>query len=179
LNRLIDKILDLEKFETGKQSINPHTNNLIQTIKNSIKPLQHLIKNKAINVTIISNEKVYCYYDDDRIVQVITNLLSNAIKFCSENNGKITIQCEVENNFVKTCVIDNGKGIDKNDFEAIFDKFYQSINQNIKKPVGSGLGLAICKQIIEHHKGNIWVENTMNGANISFTLPIDSTVEIE
>jgi Na+/proline symporter/signal transduction histidine kinase len=179
LNRLIDKILDLEKFETGKQSINPQTNNLVQTIKNSIKPLQHLIKNKAINVNIISDENVYCHYDEDRIVQVITNLLSNAIKFCSENNGKITIQCEIENNFVKTCVIDNGKGIDTNDFESIFDKFYQSINQNIKKPVGSGLGLAICKQIIEHHKGNIWVENTMNGANISFTLPIESTIEIE
>jgi signal transduction histidine kinase len=41
---------------------------------------------------------------------------------------------------------------------AIFDKFYQSRNQNIKKPVGSGLGLAICKQIIEHHKGSIGVK---------------------
>ncbi|CAM3524968.1 ATP-binding protein [Flavobacterium gelidilacus] len=173
LNRLIDKILDLEKFETGKQTIHPTNNNLVQTIKNSIEPLQHLIKNKAIHVTIISNEKVYCSYDDDRIVQVITNLLSNAIKFCPETNGKITIKCEIENNFVKTSVIDNGKGIDVNDFETIFDKFYQSTNQNIKKPLGSGLGLAICKQIIEHHKGNIWSEKAMNGANISFTLPIE------
>lgn len=173
LNRLIDKILDLEKFETGKQTIHPTDNNLVQTIRNSIEPLQHLIKNKAIHVTIISNEKVYCSYDDDRIVQVITNLLSNAIKFCPDINGKITIQCEIENNFVKTSVIDNGKGIDVNDFETIFDKFYQSTNQNIKKPLGSGLGLAICKQIIEHHKGNIWSEKAMNGANISFTLPIE------
>ncbi|WP_339839285.1 histidine kinase dimerization/phospho-acceptor domain-containing protein, partial [uncultured Flavobacterium sp.] len=141
LNRLIDKILDLEKFETGKQTIHPNHNNLVQTIKNSIEPLQHLIKNKAIHVTIISNEKVYCSYDEDRIVQVITNLLSNAIKFCPDINGKITIQCEIENNFVKTSVIDNGKGIDVNDFETIFDKFYQSRDQNVKKPIGSGLGL--------------------------------------
>jgi signal transduction histidine kinase len=39
--------------------------------------------------------------------------------------------------------------------DAELDKFYQSRNQNIKKPIGSGLGLAICKQIIEHHKGTI------------------------
>jgi Na+/proline symporter/signal transduction histidine kinase len=173
LNRLIDKILDLEKFETGKQTIHPTNNNLIQTIKKSIEPLQQLIKNKSICVEITSNDKVFCYYDEDRIVQVITNLLSNAIKFCPETDGKITIQCEIENNFVKTSVIDNGKGIDTDDFEAIFDKFYQSTNQNIKKPVGSGLGLAICKQIIEHHNGTIWVDNCMNGANISFTLPIE------
>jgi signal transduction histidine kinase len=43
-------------------------------------------------------------------------------------------------------------------FGTHFDKFYQSRDQNVKKPVGSGLGLAICKQIIEHHKGKIWVK---------------------
>jgi len=173
LNRLIDKILDLEKFETGKQTINPTNNNLVQTIKNSIEPLQQLVKNKSITIEIESYDSVYCHYDEDRIVQVITNLVSNAIKFCPEPNGKISIICQMENDFVKTSVIDNGKGIKQEDFEAIFDKFYQSTNQNIKKPVGSGLGLAICKQIIEHHNGTIWAENGLNGANISFTLPIE------
>lgn len=70
---------------------------------------------------------------------------------------------------------DNGKGINKNDYETIFDKFFQSIDQNIKKPVGSGLGLAICKQIIEHHKGKIYVKPTENGACLAFTLPTNNT----
>lgn len=171
LNRLIDKILDLEKFETGKQTINPNENNLIDTIKKSIEPLQQLIKNKAITIKIKSDDTMNCFYDEDRIVQVVTNLLSNAIKFCPETNGKITIKCKAQNNFIKTTVIDNGKGINTNDFDAIFDKFYQSTNQNIKKPVGSGLGLAICKQIIEHHKGKIWTKASKKGAHIVFTLP--------
>ena len=64
-----------------------------------------------------------------------------------------------------------------NDFEAIFEKFYQSTNQNIKKPVGSGLGLSICKQIIEHHRGKIWAESSMKGALILFTLPKNKNVE--
>ena len=67
--------------------------------------------------------------------------------------------------------------ISENDFDAIFDKFYQSTNQNIKKPVGSGLGLAICKQIMEYHKGKIWAEPSANGASIVFTLPINNTIE--
>ncbi|CAM4242179.1 ATP-binding protein [Flavobacterium terrigena] len=171
LNRLIDKILDLEKFETGKQTIYPSQNNLVQTIEKSIEPLQQLIKNKHIIVHVESKSKVNAFYDEDRIVQVVTNLLSNAIKFCPEIDGLITIQIKEKNNFIHTFVQDNGKGINPDDFDVIFDKFYQSTNQNIKKPVGSGLGLAICKQILEYHKGKIWAEQTVKGACIVFTLP--------
>jgi signal transduction histidine kinase len=172
LNRLIDKILDLEKFETGKQTIHRTHNNLISTIEKSIEPLQHLIKNKKINIIFENIKPIFALYDEDRIVQVVTNLVSNAIKFCPENEGFITINVMKNENFVVTSVIDNGKGICNEDFNLIFDKFYQASNQNFKKPVGSGLGLAICKQIIEHHKGKIWVEPNENGACINFTLPL-------
>jgi Na+/proline symporter/nitrogen-specific signal transduction histidine kinase len=177
LNRLIDKILDLEKFETGKQTINQERHNLIATIEKSIEPLQHLIKNKKIEVHIESKDKVFAYFDEDRIIQVITNLLSNSIKFCPNIEGLITIQVSIIDNFVQTTVCDNGKGINPNDFESIFEKFYQSTNQNIKKPVGSGLGLAICKQIIEHHKGKIWAQSGIKGACIIFTLPKNKNIE--
>lgn len=177
LNRLIDKILDLEKFETGKQIIHPTQNNLVQTIEKSIESLQQLIKNKHITIHIESKSVVQAFYDEDRIVQVITNLVSNAIKFCPETDGLITIQIKKMNNFIHTFVQDNGRGIHPNDFDAIFDKFYQSTNQNIKKPVGSGLGLAICKQILEYHKGKIWAEPSAKGASIVFTLPINNTIE--
>ena len=172
LNRLIDKILDLEKFETGKQTIHPTQNNLIATIEHSIEPLKQLIKNRNISVYVESKDTVLAYYDEDRIIQVVTNLLSNAIKFCPETDGLITIQVRKKDNFIETSVQDNGKGINPNDFDVIFDKFYQASNQNFKKPVGSGLGLAICKQIIEHHKGRIWVEPSVKGACIVFTLPV-------
>lgn len=177
LNRLIDKILDLEKFETGKQIIHPTQNNLVKTIEKSIESLQQLIKNKHIAIHIESKQVVTAFYDEDRIVQVITNLISNAIKFCPESDGIITIQIKEQNNFIHTFVQDNGKGIHPNDFDAIFDKFYQSTNQNIKKPVGSGLGLAICKQIMEYHKGKIWAEHHEKGASIVFTLPKNNTIE--
>ncbi|RAR70705.1 ATP-binding protein [Flavobacterium aciduliphilum] len=171
LNRLIDKILDLEKFETGKQTIHPEHYNLVATIEKSIEPLVQLIKNKTITIEKEYKEEVMAYYDEDRMIQVITNLLSNAIKFCPEQQGVITIKIVQDDTFITTFVKDNGKGIHPNDFDAIFDKFYQSNNQNIKKPVGSGLGLAICKQIIEHHKGKIWAEPTKEGACIVFSLP--------
>lgn len=177
LNRLIDKILDLEKFETGKQKLHAKRYNLKETVEKSIEPLKQLIKNKNIMVHIESKPSMMAFYDEDRIFQVMTNLLSNAIKFCPQNNGLITIQISEQDGFVQTIVQDNGKGINPKDFDIIFDKFYQASNQNLKKPVGSGLGLAICKQIIELHKGKIWSKLTPKGACLLFTLPITNSNE--
>mgnify|MGYP005837280977 FL=1 len=173
LNRLIDKILDLEKFETGKQQIYVSKRNIIQTISKSLSPLKQLILNKKIHVEFDENKSaVSTAYDEERIIQVITNLVSNAIKFCDEKEGIIIITISSnEDEFIKVNVFNNGKGVNSNELETIFDKFYQSNNQNIKKPIGSGLGLAICKQIIEAHKGKIWAENVQNGVVFSFILP--------
>ncbi|MFV8373361.1 ATP-binding protein [Flavobacterium sp. LB2P74] len=173
LNRLIDKILDLEKFETGKQKIYLSKNNITKTIKNTLDSLQQLIKNKNISVEFDNSNKVIkAFYDEERIIQVIHNLLSNAIKFCSDTDGKIILSILEKETAIEVKIHNNGKLIKAEEAEAIFDKFYQSRNQNIKKPIGSGLGLAICKQIIEHHKGNIWSENNVtDGATFIFTLP--------
>lgn len=172
LNRLIDKILDLEKFETGKQKLNTSRNDLCMTIKKATEPLQQLIRNKGIQVDFDTSRCIEAVYDEDRIVQVITNLMSNAIKFCPNDGGSITIEVVKEKDAVRTSVTDNGTGINPDDLQTIFDKFYQSSNQNIKKPVGSGLGLAISRQIIEHHGGRIWAENCDGGgARLTFVLP--------
>ena len=179
LNRLIDKILDLEKFETGKQKIYLSKNDISKTIKNTLDSLQQLIKNKKIEVTFNqSSKEIKAFYDEERIIQVINNLLSNAIKFSSNTDGKIKISIVESIANIEVKIHNNGKGIKKEDFDVIFDKFYQSRNQNVKKPVGSGLGLAICKKIIEHHKGKIWVaENVVDGATFVFTLPNYNTAE--
>ncbi|KQB38146.1 Sensor histidine kinase [Flavobacterium daejeonense] len=179
LNRLIDKILDLEKFETGKQKIYLSKNNICQTINNTLESLQQLIVNKKIKVDFEAKAfEIKAIYDEERIIQVLNNLFSNAIKFSSETEGKIKITITENHDFTAVSIHNNGKAINPEDLEAIFDKFYQARNQNIKKPIGSGLGLAICKKIIEHHKGKIWAESSESaGTTITFTLPNYNTSE--
>lgn len=179
LNRLIDKILDLEKFETGKQKIYLSKNNISKTINNTLESLQQLIVNKNISVEFESkSHEIKAFYDEERIIQVLHNLFSNAIKFCESTTGKISIKLIENPDFISVSIHNNGKEIKSEEFEAIFDKFYQSRNQNVKKPIGSGLGLAICKKIIEHHKGKIWVKSSSgNGTTIIFTLPNYNTTE--
>ncbi len=173
LNRLISKILDMEKFDSGKQKIDITENNIYRTVSETLNQLNQLIENKNIKVYAISEENIpEIMYDEDRIMQVVYNLLSNAIKFCADIDGVITISISQNTDEIRIAVEDNGKGIHENDFEEIFEKFYQSQNQNIRKPIGSGLGLAISKKIIEHHHGKIWAENVPNsGARITFMIP--------
>ncbi len=179
LNRLIDKILDLEKFETGKQKIYLSRNNIALTVEKTLESVKQLIANKKIQVEFEdAGKEIKAFYDEERIIQVVHNLLSNAIKFSAVTDGLISIHITENKSNVAVTIHNNGKGIKSEDFEAIFDKFYQSRNQNVKKPIGSGLGLAICKQIIEHHKGAIWAENNVKeGATFVFTLPNYNTTE--
>lgn len=174
LSRLINNILDFEKLDTGKLRLELQEKDIQKSIQASIASVAQIAAKKGI---VIKNKNLFNFnilHDVDKIIQVITNLLSNAIKFCPKENGKITIDYKLGNNQLEIMVIDNGKGVPKEDFEFIFQKFYQSKNQNTIKPAGSGLGLAITKKIVEKHKGKIWAEkHQKNGAKFVFTLPFN------
>lgn len=172
LARLIHNILDFEKLSTGRQDLLISAHKFNDTIVKAMMAVEQIAKAKGI---VIQNNNVFDFellYDRDRILQVFINLLSNAIKFCSANEGLILIDCTLENGYLETSITDNGLGISSEDIEYVFDKFYQSKDQNTKKPEGSGLGLAISKQIIERHQGEIWVDKAKKtGAKFVFTLP--------
>lgn len=172
LSRLINNILDFEKLSTGRQKLEMSRNSINKTINKAIRSIEQIASQK--NIKILNDNLVGFQfdYDEDRILQVLTNLLSNAIKFCEKDKGKIIIEYKMINNYVEVYVMDNGKGIPEEDIDFIFDKFYQSKNQNTIKPEGSGLGLAISKQIIKKHNGEIWVKKGQkSGATFGFKLP--------
>ena len=172
VSRLINSILDIEKLESGKEILQLEEHSILKTIQKSIAVIQQIASKKGIQLSIEGVEDKILIYDEDRIVQVIINFLSNAIKFTDEKEGKIVISTCINHNKMEVSVEDNGKGIASTDLNLIFNKFYQSNNQTILKPVGSGLGLAISKQIIKSHNGKIWAENRApQGAKLTFTLP--------
>ncbi|GAB4156451.1 MAG: ATP-binding protein [Winogradskyella sp.] len=172
LSRLIHNILDFEKLSKGRAQLNIKKYNIRETIEKTVESLRHIADKKQVEIINSNKSDLNAEYDEDRIVQVLTNLISNAIKFCDTKTGKIIVDYRYDEGFLEVTINDNGKGIPIQDLPFIFDKFYQSKNQNIQKPEGSGLGLAICKQIIENHNGKIWVKNNQkSGAIFGFKLP--------
>jgi len=172
LARLVHNIMDLEKLSNGRQELVVQINEINETIQKAISGIEHIAQTKGVEVIHERGLSIYVSYDEDRMLQVLTNLLSNALKFIAPTTGNILIIAKEKQDIVEIAIEDNGKGIPKEDMNYIFDKFYQSKHQNIKKPIGSGLGLAISKKIIEGHQGKIWIDKKYKkGARFVFTIP--------
>ncbi|GAB4128148.1 MAG: ATP-binding protein [Raineya sp.] len=156
MERLINQVLDLEKFESGKQKLHLYKYNLNDIIQEAIQIYQGIISEKKFIFQVnLSAKPLWSEFDKDRILQVVLNFLSNAVKFAQK---EIHIESQANEIYNQVAVFDDGKGVPLELREAIFEKFFQAENQTLRKPKGSGLGLAICKKIIQYHKGNIGVE---------------------
>lgn len=173
LTHLITQVLNLERYESGRQSLHVSSVNLGKLLQDAVSGLQPLAAEKGTRIFLRSSDTmllVRC--DGDLISQVVYNLLSNAIKFCPQEGGEVHIATMVSYDEVEVRVKDNGKGIPPELHELVFDKFFQARNQTLRKPEGSGLGLAISRRIVEMHNGRISVESTPGkGACFVFVLP--------
>ena len=114
--------------------------------------------------------------DMERVRQILSNLVFNSYHYTPEN-GTITVHIHTLNggNQVQVDVEDNGVGIAREDQERIFERFYRGEHPLVLATPGTGLGLSIVKQIVEMHKGSIWMKSSGvpgEGSTFSFTLPV-------
>jgi len=171
LSEIINDILYLDKLEHGAISLHIRENNIMETYKKALNPLLHLIQNKKIHLSEVNLLNQFIFeYDEARMIQLFQNILGNALKFTDEQGTIQTKLSEKEDQLIIK-IFNTGKHIPEEDLEMIFDKFYQSRNQNILKPTGSGLGLAICKQIVQAQGGTITAENSGLGVTFTISLP--------
>ena len=108
--------------------------------------------------------------DQNRIRQVLLNLIENAIKY-SGRNSTINVSYWKGEHDLTFEVDDEGQGIEEEHLRHVSTLFYKA-NENTE---GVGLGLAICKQIIEHHQGELFIRSRkMEGTTVGFTMPLMS-----
>jgi PAS domain S-box-containing protein len=175
LTLLINDLLDLSKLEARKNAIVPESTDLDKLIIDSEESLNNWAASKSIKLSkSVSADLPLVEVDPNKIIQVLNNLIGNAIKFTPEN-GSITVEasCDKQEGLVRVSVVDTGVGIPADDLGKIFDKFYQSREKNKSEIKGTGIGLAIVKEIVELHRGKVWVESEKGkGSRFIFTLPI-------
>lgn len=170
LTNLINDFLDLQRMESGKQKYKLEYLNMNEIIMDVILSF----KNKEnYNISLIDNSKnTEVHMDKDRIIQVLNNLISNGIKFSPEG-GDIIISLDNYKDKLKVMVKDKGIGIPEQEIPILFQKFKRVDNSSTSDVGGTGLGLAICKEIIEWHEGNIWIDSKEGeGTEVHFTLPL-------
>ncbi len=105
------------------------------------------------------------YGSADELTQVMFNLLTNAGKHTEDGNVCVSVKCDDENITVE--VADDGSGISPEFLPHAFEQYAHD------DPDGTGLGLSICREIVEGHGGNIWIDSSLgSGTKVTFTLPI-------
>ncbi|MBF0217540.1 MAG: PAS domain S-box protein [Candidatus Omnitrophica bacterium] len=172
LRRLINDVLDYQKIGSGKMQFDLHDMDLNEIVREVRDTMVIMSNEKDLEFVMeLDNGLVPVRMDRDRITQVVTNLVSNAIKFTEK--GRITVSTRQEENLAHVTVSDTGPGIREEDFPKLFVSFQRLNTPKEREVKGTGLGLAISKEIIEKHRGKIWVESEYGkGAQFHFLIPI-------
>ncbi|OLA94969.1 MAG: hypothetical protein BHW64_01160 [Candidatus Melainabacteria bacterium LEY3_CP_29_8] len=173
---MINEILDISKIESNAMNVNYSKFDLNMSINEVINVIKPLSQKKNITLTCDIKPNIELEADYQKIQQILYNLLSNAIKF-TPNNGEISIITDFEDDFVIIKIKDTGIGIDSKYLGKIFGKFVQLHSVYTKKESSTGLGLTITKELVELHKGKIYVESKINeGSTFIVKLPQNTTV---
>lgn len=180
LLKLISSILDLSQIEAGKvrlvfESLN--VADVVNTAVTSVKP-QAQKKGVTLNVRLPLTGPVTARADAERLRQVVVNLLANGVKFTA-NGGRVSVllserghQPELDADGYRITVEDTGVGIPADQFDRIFDSFYQVDSSSTREFGGAGLGLAIVKSFVEGHGGVVRVSSEApQGARFTAILP--------
>ncbi|MDD5616311.1 MAG: GAF domain-containing protein [Candidatus Methanoperedens sp.] len=176
LTRLIDSLLFLSIQQMGKPEIRmrPQPQSIDEIITSSMNDMKVQAEKKEITLIKDSSAELIVMGDRDRLTEVLLNLLDNAIKF-TPPGGKITVKArddEEKADMVHITVNDTGIGMPENIITSLFQRFFQADASLTRKYGGTGLGLYICKNIIDAHKGEIWVESRVGvGTTMHVRLP--------
>ncbi len=172
LGQIIDDLLDISRIESGKAiDLNRQAVCLENLLSKAIEyyRIHHATHSYRLDLPEQMKQTV-CMIDRYRINQVLENLLSNATKY-SARGSEIFLKCRLKEDFWEICVQDQGIGMNAEQVERVFDKFYRA-NASDTSVSGLGLGMSIAKQIVECHGGSIWIKSSPGeGSAATFTLP--------
>jgi len=172
LSRIVADFLDISRIESGVMKLDLRPVSIGLLVSEVADSLRTLATAKGLELkTDLCPEELLVNADEDRIAQVLTNLIGNAVKFIP-TGCKIDVIATDRNDHVEVAVRDNGPGLSKEDMEKVFDRFVQGPNLTTAGQTGTGLGLTIARELVQMHKGRIWVESApAHGCCFYFTVP--------
>lgn len=169
LKDLSEDILTISRIDEKRMDLQLCEYNPLKLIKEIVLFLTPFCKEKNVSFDIYINENIKLIGDIKRIDQVFRIMLDNAIKYSYENsiikisavdNYKREFNSSIKNEGVLVQFENHGIGISKEDLPHIFERFYRASNTG--EISGTGLGLSIAKEIVQLHKGEIYVESELS-----------------
>lgn len=181
LGRLLQDLLDVTKLDDGKLKPQTRPLDLNATLREMSKELLKKIQDKKLSFSFGKppttggvkrlEQTVYTLADIDFLREIFINLIENAIKYTPEG-GLISVDVQGDGDRAIFTVSDTGIGIESEDLQHIFQKFYRVDNSQTRTIGGTGLGLYLVKQRVESMSGRVWAESTFgHGSTFFVSLP--------
>ena len=166
LQRLINDLLDLSRLQNMDFPMEKESVNFCDIIQDAVRSSRRLSLAKNLQITAKLDTEVYVFTGDyGRLRQMLLIFLHNSIKFSYEAGN---IEVQLKENILS--ITDYGCGIQLEDVEHVFDRFYRARNENNKE--GSGLGLAIARQIALRHRISLKMTSEVGKfTRVTITLP--------
>ncbi|MGE5342171.1 MAG: response regulator [Candidatus Omnitrophota bacterium] len=171
---LINQLLDLARFDSGRMKLRAGFRDIIPFLKGIVSAFSNIAVKNRLELTFRSEiEGVTLYFDSQRLEEVMNNLLINAVKF-TPPEGTITVYVFETDGFIHVSIKDTGPGISRERLPHIFDRFsHPETTGGIQK--GTGIGLSLTKEIILLHHGKIDVHSEEGkGTEFVIQLPMGS-----
>ena len=174
---IIDDILDFSRIEAGTMTISPKDYNVKTMLEEIVSITSRGLGDKPVKMELCLAQDLVqeLHGDSERIRQVLINIISNAVKFTEQGSIKIDAGSARKDGStvdLKISVADTGIGIEKENYEKIFDSFSQIDSKRNRKAEGTGLGLAISQRLIQLMGGNIEVNSEYGvGSVFRITIP--------
>jgi signal transduction histidine kinase len=171
LLNLLENLLYWSRTQRGKIDFNPKEFNLENVIHSTTELLKINANEKNIQLKEKYNHRSGAYGDEEMITTVIRNLTSNAIKF-TEPDGTVTIKTDENEDEIIVSIEDTGLGISEENQHKLFKIEDNYSTYGTQQEPGTGLGLILCKEFVEKHGGEVWVDSELNkGSTFTFSLP--------
>ncbi|MEZ7916674.1 MAG: HAMP domain-containing sensor histidine kinase [Polaribacter sp.] len=167
LHQMVEKLLETAMLDSEQLVLKKETVDIVDIAEKVISKHQILAHKKELSFST-TLQSYYANIDVFHFENVISNLIDNAVKY---GGNQIEININLVLKAIEITVVDDGKGIEKNQKEKIFDKFYRVPKGNTHDVKGFGIGLYYCKKIIEKHEGFIGLTSDKSKTIFKITIP--------
>ncbi|MBK7632338.1 MAG: PAS domain-containing sensor histidine kinase [Ignavibacteriales bacterium] len=172
---LLTNLLEWSRLQTGRIEFNPEPVNVFSISENTVSLLRSNSEQKNITILNKLDKETFVYADENMMQSIFNNLVTNAIKF-TNRNGQIVLSASQFGRMIRFCVKDNGVGMADEQKSMLFGMNKSFTTPGTTNEKGSGLGMILCKDFVEKHGGEIWVESASGkGSEFFFTIPAIAT----
>lgn len=167
LHQMVEKLLETAMLDSEQLVLKKETVDIVDIAEKVVYKHQILAHKKELSF-FTTLQPCYANVDVFHFENVISNLIDNAVKY---GGNQIEMNINSVLNTIEITVVDDGNGIEKNQKEKIFDKFYRVPKGNTHDVKGFGIGLYYCKKIIEKHEGFIGLTSDKSKTIFKITIP--------